>query len=46
MSAQDNVAKQKYLGKNGLVLFIAMMNMFIPLSTDLYMPAQIGRAHV
>ena len=39
MSAQDNVAKQKYLGKNGLVLFIAMMNMFIPLSTDLYMPA-------
>ena len=39
MSAQDNVEKQKYLGKNGLVLFIAMMNMFIPLSTDLYMPA-------
>ena len=39
MSVKENVEKQKYLGKNGLILFIAMMNMFIPLSTDLYMPA-------
>lgn len=39
MSAQNNIAKQKYLGKTGLVLFITLMNMFIPLSTDLYLPA-------
>lgn len=39
MNAQDNIAKQKYLGKTGLVLFITLMNMFIPLSTDLYLPA-------
>ena len=39
MSAQENVAKQKHLGKTGLVLFITLMNMFIPLSTDLYLPA-------
>ncbi|MBQ3508488.1 MAG: multidrug effflux MFS transporter [Peptococcaceae bacterium] len=39
MSAKENVEKQKYLGKTGLILFIAMMNMFIPLSTDLYLPA-------
>ena len=39
MNVQDNIAKQKYLGKTGLVLFITLMNMFIPLSTDLYLPA-------
>lgn len=39
MSTQENIAKQKYLGKTGLVLFITLMNMFIPLSTDLYLPA-------
>lgn len=32
-------AKQKYLGSTGVVAFIALMNMFIPLSTDLYLPA-------
>ncbi|WP_435922557.1 multidrug effflux MFS transporter [Paenibacillus sp. DYY-L-2] len=31
--------KQKYLGSTGLIAFIALMNMFIPLSTDLYLPA-------
>lgn len=30
---------QIYLGKRGLILFIALMNMFIPLSTDMYLPA-------
>ncbi len=30
---------QKYLGNRGLIVFIALMNMFIPLSTDLYLPA-------
>ncbi len=39
MSAKTNVEKQKYLGKTGLILFITLMNMFIPLSTDLYLPA-------
>lgn len=31
--------KQKYLGDKGLVVFIAFLSAFIPLSTDLYMPA-------
>ncbi len=30
---------QKYLGNKGLIAFIALMNMFVPLSTDLYLPA-------
>lgn len=30
---------QKYLGNKGLIAFIALMNAFIPLSTDLYLPA-------
>lgn len=34
-----NIAKQKVLGYKGMVFFIALMNMFIPLSTDLYLPA-------
>ena len=32
-------AGQKYLGNKGLIAFIALMNMFVPLSTDLYLPA-------
>lgn len=39
MSAQENIKKQKFLGKSGLIVFITLMNMFIPLSTDLYLPA-------
>lgn len=31
--------EQKYLGNKGLIAFIALMNAFIPLSTDLYLPA-------
>lgn len=30
---------QKYLGRKGLIAYIVLMNMFIPLSTDLYLPA-------
>ncbi len=30
---------QKHLGPKGLILFIALMGMFIPLSIDLYLPA-------
>lgn len=32
-------SRQIYLGNKGLIAFIALMNMFIPLSTDLYLPA-------
>ena len=39
MHAKDNLDKQKYLKKGGLMFFITIMNMFIPLSTDLYLPA-------
>ena len=35
----STATKQKYLGQAGLVAFITVMNMFIPLSTDLYLPA-------
>lgn len=35
----NQINNQKYLGKKGLIAFIALMNMFIPLSTDLYLPA-------
>ncbi|HWQ75963.1 MAG TPA: multidrug effflux MFS transporter [Syntrophomonas sp.] len=31
--------RQTYLGNRGFIAFIALMNMFIPLSTDLYLPA-------
>jgi DHA1 family bicyclomycin/chloramphenicol resistance-like MFS transporter len=31
--------RQKILGSKGLLAFIVLMNMFIPLSTDLYLPA-------
>ena len=31
--------RQAYLGKKGLIIFIALMNMFAPLSTDMYLPA-------
>ncbi len=31
--------KQKYLGHKGLIIFMALTNMFIPLSTDMYLPA-------
>jgi DHA1 family bicyclomycin/chloramphenicol resistance-like MFS transporter len=35
-------AKQKYLGKNGLIVLIALLSAFVPLSTDLYLPALPG----
>lgn len=31
--------KQKYLGERGLILLIVLLSAFIPLSTDLYLPA-------
>jgi DHA1 family bicyclomycin/chloramphenicol resistance-like MFS transporter len=35
-------AGQKYLGNTGLIIFIVLMNMFVPLSIDLYLPALPG----
>lgn len=42
VDAESNLTayiSQVYLGNKGLIAFIALMNMFIPLSTDLYLPA-------
>ncbi len=42
VAAESNLTadiSQVYLGNKGLIAFIALMNMFIPLSTDLYLPA-------
>ncbi|WP_161822206.1 multidrug effflux MFS transporter [Sporotomaculum syntrophicum] len=42
IDAESNLTadtSQVYLGNKGLIAFIALMNMFIPLSTDLYLPA-------
>lgn len=30
---------QKYLGEKGFIVFIAFLGAFIPLSTDVYLPA-------
>lgn len=38
-TSQEAGSKQKYLGHKGLIAFLALMNMFIPLSTDMYLPA-------
>lgn len=35
----DSVKVQKYLGNRGFVIFIAFLSAFVPLSTDLYLPA-------
>lgn len=34
--------KQRFLGSKGLILLIAMLSAFVPLSTDLYLPALPG----
>ncbi|MCH3963450.1 MAG: Bcr/CflA family efflux MFS transporter [Clostridium sp.] len=37
----ENISErtQKYLGNRGLILFLALLSAFVPLSTDLYLPA-------
>ncbi|AGK99386.1 multidrug effflux MFS transporter [Clostridium pasteurianum] len=35
----NNSKRQKYLGDRGFVVFIAFLGAFVPLSTDLYLPA-------
>jgi MFS transporter, DHA1 family, multidrug resistance protein len=36
---KDKQKRQKYLGEKGLIILIAFLSAFIPLSTDLYLPA-------
>lgn len=35
----SNPKRQKYLGNKGFIIFIAFLSAFIPLSTDIYLPA-------
>lgn len=35
----DATVKQKYLGNTGLIVFLTLLSAFVPLSTDLYLPA-------
>jgi len=35
---------QKYLGERGLIALITLLSAFVPLSTDLYLPALPGMA--
>ncbi len=45
MAGIENVGEgQKYLGKNGLIVLVALLSAFVPLSTDLYLPALPGMA--
>ena len=41
---KDRIAppRQKYLGSRGLIVLIAVLSAFVPLSTDLYLPALPG----
>ena len=36
--------RQRYLGNRGLIMLIALFSAFVPLSTDLYLPALPGMA--
>ncbi|MDR3576200.1 MAG: multidrug effflux MFS transporter [Anaerolineaceae bacterium] len=38
-AAQNAPQPQKYLGAKGLIVLIALLSAFVPLSTDLYLPA-------
>jgi MFS transporter, DHA1 family, multidrug resistance protein len=39
LSSTSTEIKQKYLGKKGFLVFITLISAFIPLSTDIYLPA-------
>jgi MFS transporter, DHA1 family, multidrug resistance protein len=42
---QNTHTRQKYLGDRGLIILIAILSAFVPLSTDLYLPALPGMAN-
>ncbi|MDI3481639.1 MAG: transporter, family, multidrug resistance protein [Tepidanaerobacteraceae bacterium] len=37
--SSDMAIRQEYLGNKGLIIFLALLSAFVPLSTDLYLPA-------
>ncbi|MGL4570382.1 MAG: multidrug effflux MFS transporter [Clostridium sp.] len=42
MNTKDNInsnTKQKFLGNKGFIIFIGFLSAFVPMSTDLYLPA-------
>jgi DHA1 family bicyclomycin/chloramphenicol resistance-like MFS transporter len=36
---EERKTRQKYLGDRGLIIYLAFLSAFIPLSTDIYLPA-------
>ncbi len=44
MKAPSSDRRQKYLGEKGLIALITFLSAFVPLSTDLYLPALPGMA--
>ncbi len=38
-NTDDITKRQKYLGNKGMIVFLALLSAFVPLSTDLYLPA-------
>jgi DHA1 family bicyclomycin/chloramphenicol resistance-like MFS transporter len=44
MTAPTSTRRQKYLGEMGLIALITFLSAFVPLSTDLYLPALPGMA--
>ncbi|HII05842.1 MAG TPA: multidrug effflux MFS transporter [Methanotrichaceae archaeon] len=44
MTEPSSARRQKYLGEKGLIALITFLSAFVPLSTDLYLPALPGMA--
>ena len=44
MTAPTSAKRQRYLGEWGLIALITFLSAFVPLSTDLYLPALPGMA--
>jgi DHA1 family bicyclomycin/chloramphenicol resistance-like MFS transporter len=44
MTAPASAKRQRYLGEKGLIALITFLSAFVPLSTDLYLPALPGMA--
>lgn len=44
MTAPTSAKRQRYLGERGLIALITFLSAFVPLSTDLYLPALPGMA--
>jgi len=44
IGANSHASRQKYLGEKGLIALITFLSAFVPISTDLYLPALPGMA--